>query len=206
MTNVPKLPTLLILSALAACQDAPPEGVSPKAEPSSATTAPADPAPPMSGAGEPIGPREVTLAPDGIILVNAVDGRGAATTLNFGMPRDRVLAAMGEDFAAPRLSRNGECGAGPMEFAKFGALQLNFLDGKLAGWFADAADNLVTVDGIRPGVSLEDLKSERQVQMANDTLEGEFAYYLPGDQSIGGFVDREGKVMSLNAGVNCFFR
>lgn len=194
----------LTLSAIAltSCTD--------EAEKSEPMNAEASPTPAASAeqpsATEAADEKEITLTSDGIILVNAVEGRGAATTLSFGMAQDLAIAAMEVDFGKPELSRNGECGAGPMEFAEFGALQLNFLDGKLAGWFAEPADNLVTSDGIRPGIPLAELKRERQVVMANDTLEGEFGYASPDGGDIGGFEGRDGKIISLNAGVNCFFR
>ncbi|WP_374405361.1 hypothetical protein [Pelagerythrobacter sp.] len=182
--------------ALAACQ----QPSAPVAE----DDAPVTPA--ATASPSPEEAKEVTLAPDGIALVNAVEGRGTATELSFGMPRENVLAAMAVDFGAPEASSNEECGAGPMEFAGFGALQLNFLDGKLAGWLAEPAANLVTADGTRPGAPLSDLQARHAVEMADSTLEGEFGYETPDGGTIGGFVDREGRITALNAGVNCFFR
>ena len=191
------LPLALAILALAACQQAPASDEGPSAAPDEAATS--TPSPEQ-------GAREVTLTADGVILVNAIEGRGAATSLSFGLPQAQVLRAMAADFGEPKIETNAECGAGPMEFAHYGALQLNFLDGKLAGWLAERADNLVTADGIRPGMAMGDLEAERQVRMANDTLEGEFAYTTSDGDMFGGFVSPDGTVTSLHTGVNCFFR
>jgi len=192
-------PLVLLAStiALAACQQEVAEPAAPAATAGPATT---------TAAAPPEGARDVTLTSTGLILVDAVEGRGAATSLDFGMAQASVLAAMGEDFPAPAVSTNAECGAGPMQFARFGALTLNFLAGELAGWRADRADNLVTSDGIRPGIMLEQLQTERPVELANSTLEGEFDYQSPDGGLIGGFTDRQGTVLSLHAGTQCFFR
>lgn len=197
----PVLAAALSLLALSACSEKSAEANGPAAQPG-APAAPVDQAEPApTGEG-----REVTLTSESVILVNAVEGRGTATSLNFGMAQDRVLAALEPDFGKLAVTSNAECGAGPMEFASVGGLQLNFLGGKLAGWSAEPADNLVTSDGIRAGISLADLKSERPVEMADSTLDGEFSYQSPDGGMIGGFTGDDGKIASLHAGVNCFFR
>lgn len=148
----------------------------------------------------------MTLTSTGVIMVNGLDGRGAATTLNFDTSHSNVIAAMSDYLGAPKTGALAECGAGPMEFATFGGLTLNFLEGRFAGWRAERADNLVTVDGIRPGIPFAMLRAERPLQMADSTLEGEFSYQSPDGGTIGGFVDPQGTVISLHAGTTCFFR
>jgi len=108
------------------------------------------------------------------------------------------------------IDHNSECGAGPMEFTSFGPLTLNFQDGRLVGWFMEQGPGMVTSDGIRPGITLADLRSERSVRLVEDsTLDGEFEYAAPDGGTIGGFALGEGdsaEVASLFAGTNCFFR
>lgn len=129
----------------------------------------------------------------------------------FGSPQDEVEAMAGEMFGPPQeRSGNTECGAGPMVFTRYGPLTLNFQDGKLVGWMAREGAQVVTGDGVRPGIFMRDLKVTRSARMiADSTLEGEFDYLAADGHTIGGFVKGEGRdatVDSLYAGVNCFFR
>lgn len=152
---------------------------------------------------------EVTLTANSIILIGAVEGRGTATTLEFGRDRKTVLDVLAFGFPKPKLSQNDECGAGKMDFAAFGPLMLNFLDGKFVGWLAEGRDGVVTVDGIRPGITIADLKRERPVERLDSTLDGEFEYVVADGTTIGGFAKGKGDaavIQSLHAGVNCFFR
>ncbi len=195
------LATALALLTLPSCGEKSAEADRPQAQASASPTPvdQAEPAPNSEG-------REVTLTSESVILVNAFEGRGTATSLDFGTAQDRVLAALEPEFGKLAVTGNAECGAGPMEFASVGGLQLNFLGSKLAGWSAEPDTNLVTSDGIRAGIALADLKSERPVEMADSTLDGEFSYQSPDGGIIGGFVGGDGKITSLHAGVNCFFR
>ena len=203
-----RLVPIALMLALAACNSQPAAEPTAPGDTASTSEAPIEAAPTGSATISAKADElpEVTLTSTGLILVGAVEGRGTATTLEFGRDRQAVLDVMAVDFPKPTLSAIDECGAGPMTFAEYGALKLNFLDGKFVGWFADPADNLVTSDGIRPGIPLADLKAERQVTMADSTLDGEFDYASPDGGDIAGFVDKQGKIMSLNAGMNCFFR
>ena len=128
-----------------------------------------------------------------------------------GASRTDVDAAAERTFGSPdERTELAECGAGPMEFSRYGPLTLNFQDGKLVGWFAREGTQVVTSDGIRPGARFRDLKVARSARMiAGSTLEGEFDYLAADGQPIRGFVKGEGrdaKIDSLYAGVNCFFR
>lgn len=198
---------IVLAFALAACGQQPPKPVeTPNSEKSETPVAA-----PSSSKGEDAAAAApaITLTANSIILVGAVEGRGTATTLEFGRDRKTVLDVMAFDFPAPKLSNLSECGAGPMEFAAYGPLKLNFLDGKLVGWFAEKGDNVVTSDGIRPGVTIGELKGERSVKMLDSTLEGEFEYGTPDGGTIGGFAEGKGDsatITSLHAGTNCFFR
>ena len=147
---------------------------------------------------------------DARLIVNANGIAGAseesAMVLRFGSPRADVErmaeAAWG---SAGEISRQEECGAGPMDTAAYGPLKLLFLDDKFSGWFLDGGEGVVTADGIRVGATLDALKSERQVREIDSTLPGEFDYTSGDFGTIGGFAP-EGTITSLHAGVTCFFR
>lgn len=202
---------LVVLIALAGCQPEP-EAAAPTSPASTAAPAPSPTAPTTAApTGDPVAEMpEVTLSASGIILVNAVEGRGTATTLEFGRDKATVLDVMAVGFPAPRLSSNAECGAGAMEFAAWGPLTLNFQGGKLVGWRAEKGAQVVTVDGLQLGNTLAEIKSERSARrVPNSTLDGEFEYTSGDGGTIGGFLEGAGdaaKVASFHSGVNCFFR
>jgi hypothetical protein len=135
---------------------------------------------------------------------------GTAPYYPFGSPRAAVEKA-GDAWLGPaQRSANDECGAGPMEFTRYGGLTLNWQDDTLVGWFAEADPALVTSDGIVPGKPLRDLEMARSARIVKDsTLEGEFDYLAADGREIGGFASgtgRDATIESLYAGVNCFFR
>lgn len=197
----------LVLAAalvpLAACQ----QDRAPDAPPTPTATAPT-PTPTTTATSPAKAVHHAIVDADGLAI-----GRnpGTAQYFAFDAPRAQVDAAadkwLGE---ADRRGSNGECGAGPMEFSHYGKLTLNYLDGKLAGWFLEVEPQAVTSDGIKPGVLMRDLKVTRSVTMADDsTLDGEFEYLAADGKAIGGFAageGREARIESLYAGVNCFFR
>ncbi|AKH41291.1 hypothetical protein FHS61_001818 [Altererythrobacter atlanticus] len=108
------------------------------------------------------------------------------------------------------IDHNPECGAGPMEFTSFGPLTLNFQEDRLVGWFMEKGPGMQTADGIRPGMTLAELREQRSVELLpNSTLGGEFTYMTPDGGTIDGFLEGEGDgaiVTALYAGTNCFFR
>ena len=202
---------LVALIALAACQQSPDQtapvdagtgaAVAEATAPAVASAVPEAPARAMP---------EVTLAANGLIMVGAVEGRGTATTLEFGRDQANTLAVMDVDFGKPKVTKLAECGAGPMEFAAWGPLTLNFLDGKFVGWRAEKGAQVVTVDGFQLGTSLADMKSERSARrIPGTTLPGEFEYASGDGGTIGGFLEGSSdaaKVVSFHAGTTCFFR
>lgn len=141
-----------------------------------------------------------------VVDANGVGAKGAP--MQFGSARVEVDAALAKAFGAPpEQSSNAECGAGPMEFSQFGPLQVGYQDGKLAGWFLKQGQGVVTSDGVQPGTTtLDALKSERQVQQIDTTLEGEFQYTTADFGTITGFAAPDGAITGLAAGVTCFFR
>jgi len=87
---------------------------------------------------------------------------GKTREFDFGADRPEVEALAQRMFGAPdEQTANDECGAGPMEFSRYGPLTLNFQDGKLAGWLAREGPQVVTSDGIHPGTLMRDLKVAR---------------------------------------------
>ncbi|OYX54852.1 MAG: hypothetical protein B7Y86_15190 [Brevundimonas subvibrioides] len=114
-----------------------------------------------------------------------------------------VAASVGG--AAPEVTTNSECGAGPVQFAQFGnGLQLAFQDSKFAGWTLDQ-EGLSTVDGVEVGMSRAALSANRTVEMQEDSTLG--AEFSAGD--ISGFfasTAADSPVTSLYAGLTCFFR
>lgn len=141
-----------------------------------------------------------------VVDANGVGAKGSP--MQFGAERAAVDAALEKAFGAPpEKSSNAECGAGPMEFSQFGPLQVGYQEGKLAGWFLKQGQGVVTSDGVKPGTTtLGALKSERQVQQIDTTLEGEFQYTTADFGTITGFAAPDGAITGLAAGVTCFFR
>jgi len=191
--------------ALAACDEA--AQVPPRELASQQSTAPTGAAADALGAQrlEPAIERNATLFADGIQPPGAV-----ASALRFGQPRAAVLAAMEPALGKPVVSRNEECGAGPMAFAAYGPLTLNFIDDRFAGWNAREGARVATADGVTLGMALGAIRTERSAALVSgSTLDGEFEYATAAGGTIGGFLRGEGeaaRVTGLHAGVNCFFR
>ncbi|MXO50281.1 hypothetical protein GRI42_03070 [Erythrobacter gaetbuli] len=143
-----------------------------------------------------------------VVNANGVAGASAdsAMVLRFGSPRaDVEKLAESAWGTAGETSRQEECGAGPMDFVSYGPLQLAFQDDKFSGWFLQTGEGVATSDGIRPGVTIDALKSERQVREIESTLPGEFEYTTGDFGTIRGFSE-QGTITGLQAGLSCFFR
>ena len=202
---------LVVAVALAACQQSPDQTLPVDAATNTAVAETAASPVPSASAEAPAGEAPAgTLMAKGIVMVGAVAGRGTATTLEFRRDQANALAVMAVDFGKPKLSKLGECGAGPMEFAAWGPLTLNFLDRKFVGWRAERGAQVVTVGGLQLGSTLAEIKRERSARRIPDTtLPGEFEYASGDGGTIGGFLEGAGdaaKVVSFHAGTTCFFR
>jgi hypothetical protein len=133
----------------------------------------------------------------------------AGTTLAFGSPREAVDAELTRVLGpAEGRDRNEEGGAGPMEFSNFpGGLSVNFQDGKLVGWFVDAADGMIETDkGLAVNAAKGAVEGNYNLTMVTDSTLGDEFYTEDG---VGGFFEGEAnaaRVSSLHAGTNCFFR
>lgn len=169
--------------------------------------------PPPSGASAASGTQEpaaMALMAEGLSLLPV--GVFQPQVIAFGAPRAAVEQAVRSAFpdVPAERGRNEECGAGPIEFTRWGTLTLNFRDGRFIGWFQRAPSDIATIDGIRPGVTRGELESERPVDLQEgSTLEGEFSYTLPNKTVIHGFFEGQGSLATVNtlwSGDNCFFR
>lgn len=148
----------------------------------------------------------VSLLPDGLIVGGARKGAKMAL-VRFGDGQAQVISALSGPLGNPRQSANPDCEAGPMRFADFGEIRLNFIDGRFAGWFAERGQGLNTGEGLGPDWPFSRLERIGASRVEGSTLDGEFTMANErGGQAIGGFVDKSGKVASLYAGGNCFFR
>ncbi len=132
------------------------------------------------------------------------DGMAVAS---FGGSRESADKLLEVAFqTVPEQSSNEECGAGPMEFSGVGPLQVAYQDDRFVGWFLRESDNVMTVDGVQPGVTkLSDLKREFQVREIDSTLPGEFEFTTSQYGTIRGFSEGD-EITALQAGMSCFFR
>lgn len=189
---------LILGLALAACEPAAP------ADPA----VPAEPAPPAAPAAEaPL--TEALLEGDG--LTPAQPGGGTALKLAFGQPMDEVIAAMAarRGGAAPTMSHNAECGAGPLDFASWGdGVQLVFQDGRFAGWWLDEAapTGFSTLSGLHIGSTLRELRAAHpDADIGEATIGPEFTAGGDIHGTLTGTNDAA-EINNLYAGVSCIFR
>lgn len=174
-----------------------------------ATPAPAEPAAPATtpaadAAGPSVSAGGLAIEAEGLRLF---DDTGAARAIPFGTPQATAIAAVAASVggAAPEVTTNSECGAGPVQFAEFSnGLQLAFQNDQFQGWFVDEA-GVTTVDGMGVGSTRASIQESRTVEMQEDSTLG--AEFSSGD--LGGFLTNatpQGTVTSLYAGLTCFFR
>ncbi|GAO54864.1 cystatin domain-containing protein [Novosphingobium sp. MD-1] len=129
----------------------------------------------------------------------------APIVLSFGIPRARVLEAL-RFRPAPRTSTNGECGAGPVDFAQWqDGVSLLFQHDRFGGWVLSGRNTTIgTTDGIRIGTTLAELRKKRGFRLERTTLGHEFTV-----GAISGIVNGTGaraRVTDLWAGLSCAFR
>lgn len=204
-----RLPFILALGLLAACQE-PAEPAGEPAPAASAAPAPASTSP-ATGAQTPAA-AAATVALDAEGLRFVARDTGSTALLAFGTPRAQVEQAMAAALpgTTPRASQFAECGAGLMGFADYRGLTLNYQGEEFVGWFAQEGARPATMNSIAVGMdraALEDSGSA-VVMIEDGTLGAEFT--LGNDQpAIGGFLSGPGGeaiVTGLYAGTNCFFR
>lgn len=153
----------------------------------------------------------LTLDAEGLRIVTPTTG--ATVLLAFDSPRASAEAAVGKIAGAiDEKTSNEECGAGPMQFARYDGLTLNYQDGNFVGWNLmneAGAPVYTTTSGI--GIGTTRAKASESVTIApvvGSTLGEEFTIG-EGDTVMGGIFAKAGPtapVDSLYAGTNCFFR
>lgn len=131
---------------------------------------------------------------------------GSARALAFGTSRDDLLAALA--FRGPAgTGTNGECGAGPLDYAAWAdGLTLYFQNGVFGGWALDgrAGGALTTPAGVGPGTTRAELEAAYDVSVVQSTLGVEFTA-----GALAGILDGEAAdatISNLWAGVSCNFR
>ena len=131
---------------------------------------------------------------------------GAARPIAFGTPRAQVLADLAFR-GPPGTGTNGECGAGPLQYANWpDGLGLFFQGDKFAGWNTDERGKsaIATASGIGPGSTRAELEGVYKVEVSEMTLGTEFAA-----GGLYGILDsraKTGKITNMWAGVSCNFR
>lgn len=181
--------------ALAACNRTEQPAAAETPAPAADAAAPAEtPAPAQAG---------LAIEGEGLRIF---DASGAARAIPFGTPQATALAAVAASVggAAPEVTTNEECGAGPIQFAQFpGGIQMLFQGGTFQGWFL-REPGLTTVNGIGVGSTRAALNEAFTVEMVPDSTLG--FEFVAGE--LGGFLTADGEagtVESLYAGLSCFF-
>jgi len=196
---------LAVALGLVACTPAAETPAAPPADaPAVADPVPAAPADPATG-----GVTTILLEGDGFMPANP-GGHGTGLKLGFGAPRGTVITYMTglHGGTAPQTDSNDECGAGPVQFARWDDdLTLAFQDGKFAGWWAGekAPAGFSTVQDIHVGSTLAEVRAAwPDVEVMNDSIGPEFA-----SADIFGTLTgttASARVTALWAGVSCVFR
>jgi len=187
---------LLLFAApalLLACSKEPAPAPAPSGDTAFAAPAPAaTPSPPA-----------LAIDSEGLRLVDPQSG--SARPLPFGTEWPDTLKALAF-LGTPRTGHMDECGAGPLEYAKWeNGFTLYSQQGAFMGWFADtqATGKLSTMSGIGPGSTRTELESAYTAEVFESTLGTEF---MAGDMS--GLLDgtgKQAKITALWAGLSCNF-
>jgi hypothetical protein len=143
-------------------------------------------------------------------LASGTPGLHTNRIFEFGMPKAAIVAAVAAIRGpATGSDANGECGAGPMEFTRFGTLTLNFQNGRFVGWSLDgprAAQPIEEEYGLGIGTPRAELTDgdAGEARIETSPLGVEFDA-----DGIHGLLDSnapEAIVTALWAGTNCHFR
>ena len=168
-----------------------------------------DAQPGEADAGEPAGPivGNLRLSSDG--LAAGMPGLHSNRSFRFGMPKAEIVAAVAQmrSWETPSEA-NGQCGAGPMGFTRFGTLTLNFQNGLFVGWSLDgprAAEPIEEEYGLGIGAGRDDLNPmDGEVRIETTTLGVEFD--SGGIHGLLGSNAPDAVVTQLWAGTNCHAR
>lgn len=152
--------------------------------------------------------RELRLIAGG--LASGTPGLHTNRIFEFGMPKAEIVAAVAAIRGpATGSAANGECGAGPMEFTRFGTLTLNFQGGRFVGWSLDGPRATQPIEeeyGLGIGTARAHLTDgdAGEARIETSTLGVEFDA-----GGIHGLLSSDAPdaiVTSLWAGTNCQFR
>ncbi len=198
---------LLAVGLLSACaDDAPTEDAAQSARQANADTSTSQTARAASDSKTIAASDDPKLAveAEGLRLFNAQSG--AARPIAFGTPREAVIAALafrGE----PGTGTNGECGAGPLQYANWpDGLGLYFQKDKFVGWTLNERTDgaITTASSIGPGSTRAELEAAYAAKISQTTLGTEFAA-----GELFGLLDGKGttaKITDMWGGVSCNFR
>lgn len=142
-------------------------------------------------------------------LTTGSRGLHHANIIEFGAPRAQVLAQLTPILGRHQTGRNTDCPTGTVDTASYGALNLNFQDGRFAGWVVDGRDGgreFETYHGFKVGDRRGDLDSDlaEVVEQEEPTLGPEITAY-----GVGALLDRagpDGRVTTVFSGITCFAR
>lgn len=199
-----KLAMLTLVAMLAACKPA-----------ADRTADEAPPAAPKVPEARFDGPAAATtaVALDGEGLRFIDKATGKATLLAFGVPRQTAEEALARVAGGvDDRSDSDECGAGPMQFARFDAMTLNFQHDKFVGWFLGdepGAAFYSTPSGVAIGTTRARAAQMAAIVDRKDSTLGEEFSLGTGANPVGGMFAEPGgsaKIEALFAGTNCFFR
>lgn len=132
---------------------------------------------------------------------------GSARPVPFGTPREAALAALAFRGAPAATGSLEECGAGPLDYARWAdGLTLYFRDSGLVGWALDGRgkDGPTTASGLGVGSSRAELEAAHDTKVFDSTLGTEFAA-----GEIFGVLDGTGpkaRIANLWAGASCNMR
>lgn len=200
-----RIAPLALAVLLAACgRDAEPtSGAASQQSAPGATSASATPSAPAASS-EPSEVPALAIESEGLRLFDRQSG--SANPILFGADWQQVRAALGFR-GPPGTGTNGECGAGPLDYASWpDGLTLYAQNGKFVGWAADQRGTgaIATAANIGPGSTRAQLEDAYVASVSRTTLGTEFA---AGD--LYGLLDGPGagaRITNMWAGVSCNFR
>jgi len=155
---------------------------------------------------------EIALRAGGLTIEeHGSEGRGTEV-LSFGDDEESVVAAVSRMLGQPQTGTEDDCGDDPVTVAAFDALEILFVDGAFAGYFATMAEGTPFTGPGGLDLSTADFaKLERRVsaERLDSTLDGEVAFGSNREHPFGGFLENESetaRLKSVYAGTTCFYR
>lgn len=141
---------------------------------------------------------------EGLRLFNKQSG--SARPIAFGTPREDVIQLLAFR-GKPETGQNGECGAGPLDFANWpDGFGLFFQNDKFVGWNLNSSGKpaVTTASGIGVGSSRAELESAYAAKISETSLGTEFAA-----GELYGILDGPGQsatITNMWGGLSCNFR